>query len=249
MPRSAAAFPVTLVLPAANAGGTFYVNGDTARLQVDLRRAPALAAAPLVIELRARGFRGDARVGRSPAFTPPSAWLEVGATMNISSWVDRGQDGWTYTSWAETLREGTEFYFRVLPSTWRTTWTYADSTPFQFCEWPSIGATVAARSSSWAAPGAALNASAAAGWDAAAATALDPASATMAWRPYAASGGASQVQLYAFVVGDAVRVRAFAVKCMTGVTFTLETWDAAAAAGTHFATLCAYICSLKARYR
>ena len=108
LPQSDNTFDVRVRLPAANAGGLYLVNGDTSAVEVNLRSLPTTPTT-MSIELRSKGFRGDARVGKSVNFGVPSSWYALNAVPNISRWVDRGDDGWTYTSWGDTLREDTQF--------------------------------------------------------------------------------------------------------------------------------------------
>ena len=156
-PSSEAPFPVTVAIPS---GVKYLMNGDSANVTFDLSGLSLavsngaidrrLLPTSVIVELRARGFRGDAKVDQAAAgisvATSDSLIFSTPWTFNISLWNTR--DGLlTYTNWGETLREETNFYFRVRSESLATTWVYGESQPFIYCEWPSMLSLVLYRTS------------------------------------------------------------------------------------------------------
>ena len=240
-------FPVTVSLPPGNLGGSYLVSGDTAKVMADLTSFPLTAAgasatnpvlpASVNVELRARGFRGESLVGTSttvplsgmrtlpqgPPYygkTMPVRYnsLAINAVPAITRWSDRGEDGLTYANWGESNSEATSFSMRVRDTNWAA-WTYSDSSPFAFCEWPAIDAT---RMTRRLPEGAAAYPEFLNPLDAYVQNA-DPERPFTSWQPLLSLGDATTVMLRQYNVGDAVSAMAFGVKCMNAVNFYIAT--------------------------
>ena len=241
-PASAKPFPVQVRLPAENLGGKFLVSGDVARVNIDMTSAfPGTAAGPtsVDIELRADGFRGNSRVGstiplnlcQDQTCSQTYKAFPVDAMPQITRWRDRGADGRTYANWGESNRESTQFSLRVRDTNWRSSWVYGDSNAFAFCEWPDIDSVRFRRLFEYD-PG-----NNGAQWLNGYTESYDPLRPLVAWRPFAALGDPQTVMLRQFVVNDRLRVRAFGIKCMNAVKFSLAAYDAVAGVTTDLAPL------------
>ena len=245
MSNSVKSFPVKVTLPAKNLDGRFLVSGDVAQMHIDMSKLNTgrdAVATPksIEIELRADGFRGNAKVGSSRSLNLCPATLNgecgvianVDITPQITRWVDQGHhDGLTYANWGEANRENTQFSFRVRDSAWRTSWLYSDSNAFAFCEWPAIDSVRLRRL--FENDGGKPTRS----WLEGFTQSYDPKRPFVDWAPLVSLGDPRTVQVRAFLIGDKMRVRAFGIKCHNALKFFLASYDAVAGVTTPLAQL------------